>query len=68
MIEVRIPVSRLVAFGSEVHASIYILKRLRGEGIPMVGVLGPVGPERGVLTVEFDDLAMDEWVYTWREA
>ena len=54
-----------------VHEGILILKRLKEAGIPIRGVLGPVMPERGTLTLEIDDLTGDprfeEYVYTWRE-
>lgn len=67
MIEVRIPAARLVRFGNEVHAGMHVLKTLREAGVPVVGVLYPQGVESGVLEIERDDLALDEWVYRWRE-
>ena len=67
MIEVRIPAERLVRFGNEVHAGMHVLKALREAGVPAVGVLYVQGVESGVLSIEFEDLAMDEWVYRWRE-
>ena len=66
MIEVRIPAERLVRFGNDVHAGIHVLRTLRDAGVPAVGVLYVQGVERGVLEIEFDDLAMDEWVYRWK--
>ena len=67
MIEVRIPAERLVRFGNEIHAGMHVLKALQDAGIPAVGVLYVQGVENGVLEIERDDLAMDEWVYRWRE-
>lgn len=58
------------SYKSPVHEGCLILKRLKEEGIPIRGVLGPVVPETGSLTIELDDLAGDdrfaEYVYTWR--
>ena len=66
MIEVRIPAERLVRFGNEVHAGMHVLATLRDAGIPAVGVLYVQGVKAGKLEIEFDDLAMDEWVYRWK--
>ena len=65
MIEVRIEKRRLDAFGNEVHASMHVLNQLRQAGVPIRGVLGPVVPDRGVLSCEIDDLGLEEYVYRW---
>ena len=67
MIEVRIPKSAIVAYGrgSEVHEGVYVLGRLRAAGIPIQGNLFPTVPSSGALSVEVDDLALEEWVYRW---
>ena len=66
MIEVRIPTTKLDAFGNEVHANMHVLAALREAGVPATGVLGLRGVENGVLEIECDDLAADEIVYRWR--
>lgn len=69
MIEVRIPEAKLQSFnGNEVHAGLHTLQVLRNAGIPAVGVLFVQGVERGILEIELEDLAVDEWVYRWRPA
>jgi hypothetical protein len=65
MIEVRIEKRRLDAFGSDVHANLHTLQRLRDAGVPMRGVLAPTVPESGRLEVELDDLGVEEYVYRW---
>lgn len=68
MIEVRIAAARLLKFDSEVHRGILVLRELREAGIPVVGSLFPLGVERGVLSVEYDEIVSDEWVWRWVEA
>lgn len=67
MIEVRIAAARLLKFDSEVHRGILIVRELRDAGVPIVGSLAPLGVERGVLSVEYDELVSDEWVWRWVE-
>lgn len=66
MIEVRIPQARLAALNNEVHVGMHILSELRAAGVPAEGTLFVRGVTAGSLQVEFDDLASDEWVWTWR--
>lgn len=68
MIEVRIPAARLAKFDSEVHRGMRVLHELRDAGVPVVGTLFPMGAERGVLSVEYDELVSDEWVFRWVDA
>ncbi len=68
MVEIRIAAAALMRFDSEVHKGMHILSEMRRAGIPVVGVLFPLGVERGRLEIEFDDLASDEWVFRWSEA
>lgn len=48
-----------------VHLGLQVLGELRRRGVPVVGVLWPVGVEYGVLTVEGPDLLSGEVIYTW---
>ena len=66
MIEVRIPVAALDRLDNEVHKGMHVLGKLRDAGMPVEGVLYVRGVRTGVLEVEFDDLATEEWVYRWR--
>lgn len=68
MIEVRIAAARLLKFDSEVHRGMLVLRELRDFGVPVVGTLFPLGVERGVLSVEYDELVSDEWVWRWSDA
>jgi len=68
MVEVRIPAAKLAKFDSEVHRGMLVLRELREAGVPVVGSLFPLGAERGVLSVEYDELVSDEWVWRWSDA
>lgn len=68
MVEVRIPAAKLAKFDSEVHRGMLVLRELREAGVPVVGSLFPLGAERGVLSVEYDELVSDEWVFRWIDA
>ncbi len=48
-----------------VHLGLAVLGELRRRGVPVVGVLWPVGVEWGVLTVVGPDLLSGEVEYTW---
>lgn len=67
MTEVRIPEREMLARDNQVAAGLWVLARLRGAGIPVTGVLFPLGVERGILSVEIDDLATGDTVWTWKE-
>lgn len=64
MITVRIDKSTLRNFGSDIHGGMHTLKTLQKAGIPVVGVLLPMGAANGVLTMTDDEFA-DEIVWTW---
>lgn len=68
MIEVRILKTDLERYsrGNAVHEGLHVLRKLREAGIPMRGTLGPLVPDVGVLTVEIEGLAVDEYVWSWR--
>lgn len=68
MIEVRIATSKLAKFDNEVHRGMLVLRELREAGVPVVGVLFPLGVERGKLEIEYDELVSDEWVFRWVDA
>lgn len=52
--------------GNDVLASRVIFSRLRQRGVPLIGVLGVIAVEWGVLTIAHDDgLDGDEWTFTW---
>ncbi len=68
MIEVRIAAARLAKFDSDVHRGMFVLRELLAAGVPVVGVLFPLGVERGKLEMEYDELVSDEWVWRWVEA
>jgi hypothetical protein len=65
--EVRIPEAHLARFECHTHRGIHTVERLREAGVPVVGVLAPLGVERGVLSVETDDLATGDTVWRWSE-
>lgn len=51
---------------NEVNSSNHLMTRLLNAGIPVVGILGILAVEWGVLTVTHDDgLDGDEWTYSW---
>jgi hypothetical protein len=62
--EVRIPTADLARFECHTHRGIHTVERLREAGVPVVGVLAPLGVECGVLSVE-DDLATGDTVWRW---
>ena len=64
MITVAISKARLEAFGADVHAGIHILEKLRAAGIPVRGVLLPMGVAEGTLTMTDSDLSA-ELVWQW---
>jgi hypothetical protein len=51
---------------NEVNAGQVILNRLRARGVPVIGVLGVLAVEWGVLTIAHEDgLDGDEWIWTY---
>lgn len=66
MIEIHIPRSTPAKLAdSHVHLGLHILNKLREKGVPVEGVLFPVGVTSGRLEIETDDLASDDWIYRW---
>lgn len=52
--------------GNEVLAAQTIFNRLRAKGVPVIGTLGVLAIEWGVLTIAHEDgLDGDEWIYTF---
>lgn len=66
MIEVRIPMADVQRFENSVITGQMIMNRLRAAGVPVLGVLFPLGAERGAL-VSFVDAMFDDMVYRWTE-
>ena len=50
--------------GNEVLRNTDLLRRLRSNGIPVVGNISVIGVEYGTLSVT-PDRDFDEWVFTW---
>lgn len=50
-----------------IHQGMYVLQRLRDAGVPVIGVLWPMGVESGVLSIEPPDLAEGITIYSWKE-
>lgn len=65
--EIRIPETDLARYECHTHRGIHTVERLREAGVPVVGVLAPLGVERGILSVEIDDLATGDTVWRWSE-
>lgn len=65
-IEVRISQSKLKQLDQEAHIGNHVLTKMREAGMPVKGNLFLVIPESGTITVEADDLATDDVVWTWR--
>lgn len=49
-----------------IHQGMFVLQRLRDAGVPVIGVLWPMGVESGVLSVGVPDLADGIVEYVWR--
>lgn len=49
-----------------IHQGMHVLMRLRDAGVPVIGVLWPMGVESGVLSVGVPDLADGIVEYVWR--
>ena len=64
MITVTISAARLAELGQDVHRGIFVLKCLRSNGIPAVGVLWPTGVSEGTLSVRMA-AGPDAMVYEW---
>jgi hypothetical protein len=65
MIEVRIPLDKISHDNSVLNGQ-YILNRLREAGVPMMGVLFPLGASSGAL-VSFLEPMFGEMVYRWSD-
>jgi hypothetical protein len=65
-ITVRVSHAKIKSLEHEVHIGNFVLGKLREAGMPVRGNLFLVLPESGTITVENDDLADDEYVWTWR--
>lgn len=65
-IEVRIAKRTLDGLVNEALKGTHILSMLRAAGVPVLGALFPHGVSHGVLTCTFDDLAIEEYVWTWQ--
>lgn len=56
---------RAVPF-NEVNSANHLITELHKVGIPVVGVMGVLAPEWGLLTITHEDgLDGDEWTYAW---
>ena len=55
-------------FDNPIHSGMHVLAKLREAGIPAIGVLYPVGVERGVLTIDAPDLDDGAVVYRWDDS
>lgn len=66
MIEVRIPFDLIAKLGSEVHANVRVIQKLRDKGVPVIGAISVQGVEHGKLT-SFTDEGLDgnDLVYQW---
>ncbi len=51
--------------GNPVHLGLHLLNNLRDSGVPVVGVLWPVGVESGTLTVGEVDMCDGTIEWTW---
>lgn len=49
-----------------IHQGLHVLERLRGAGVPVLGVLWPEGVESGVLSIEPPDLDSGATPYRWQ--
>jgi hypothetical protein len=65
-ITVRVSHAKVKSLEQEAHIGNYVLAQLREAGMPVKGNLFLVLPETGTISVENDDLADDEYVWTWR--
>lgn len=50
-----------------VLSGLYVLRRLRAAGVPVIGVLWPMAVESGALSVESPDLADGSVVWRWSD-
>lgn len=51
---------------NEVNSANFLITRLLAAGIPVVGVMGVLAVEWGVITITHEDgLDGDEWTYSW---
>lgn len=66
MVEVRIPVEKIEEFENSVLKGQLIMNKLRAAGIPVIGILFPIGVSRGSLLSFCDDMFGD-MVYRWSE-
>ncbi len=64
MITVTISKAVLRDFGADIHAGVHTLAKLKAAGIPVLGVLLPMGVSDGVLC-SHDDAAADSVVWQW---
>ena len=54
-------------FDNPVHLGLRTLRNLRDAGVPVIGVLWPVGVESGLLTIGEPDLVTGVIEYRWTE-
>lgn len=64
---VAITFAELNKLDNDVHKGIFLLKRLKAAGIPIVGVLYPVTVSRGTLAVTGEPMFDEALTYRWTE-
>lgn len=64
MVTITVTRQQLVVLDHDIHIGNHTLRALREVGVPVIGVLWPMGVESGVLSMRVDSLTED-MVWTW---